>query len=333
MIRNTLSASQSLAFALICVLAMSSHFLLVENVLAQAAEESSEDAAQGNKNQEAESDAQRSFKLIRDDETAANKLAADDEVEAWLPKLESGTLDISLSIGFLNLNTTLLQHDQIIYKYTTESTFWGDVDLKGKSAFSPTLRLGYNLTGWLAFEGWAGMSVSEYNTRIVNRHSRKNEPDAPIVDDPPLGEFDAETRSLVTLQTGLNVVVYPLDIFSDRTGRFHPYVTAGAGNMWYSMNSNYVKELASSADINVGLGLIFLADRNVSIRVEILTHRNEFEWTPSDYFVELDEGTTLVPLDEFPQLPDGTIDQKPVTEFESNVMNLLQFTIGAQVSF
>lgn len=328
MIRNMLSASLSLAFATFSVIALSSAMIMAPNALAQDSEETAKDQAV-----QEESAAQPTFKLLRDDETAASDLAADEVADAWTPKLEKGTLDVSLSIGFLNLNTTLLQYDQIIYKYTTESTFWGDVELKGQSAFAPTIRIGYNITGWLAVEGWTGMSVSEYTSNVENRRSRKNEPGAPIVENPPLGEFDAEKRSLITLQAGANLTIYPLDIIGDREGRLHPFITGGAGSMWYSANSNYVKDMASAVDVNLGLGLLFLADSNVSVRLEAVAHRNELDWTPADYFMELNEGTTQVPLDEFPELPNGSIDQKPVTEFESNIVNALYLSIGLQVSF
>ena len=331
MIRNTLSAFQKMALALICLFAISLSVLMPYSALAQ--DQASEPETSDSEASDSETTDRPTFKLLRDDETAAADLAAADDVDAWIPALRKGTIDISLGVGFLNLDTTLLQHDQIIYKYTTETTSWGDVEFKGEKAFSPTMRIGYNFTGWLAIEGWMSMSVSKYESIITNRHSRKNEPNAPIVDDPPLGEFDAEKRSLITLQTGLNALIYPFDIVGDRSGRLHPYVTGGAGNMWYSMNSNYVKDMTSSVDLNAGLGLLFLADRNISLRLELLIRKNDIEWTPADYFAELNEGTTLVPLDEFPVSDDGSIDQKPVTKYESNAMSLIHFSIGVQGSF
>ena len=95
------------------------------------------------------------FKLLRDDDATASDIdLTEEEVEAWIPGLKPGTVEVSLGVGFLGLDTTLLQHDQIIYKYNTESTFWGDVEMTGGSAFAPTLRLGYHVNKWFGVEGW-----------------------------------------------------------------------------------------------------------------------------------------------------------------------------------
>lgn len=276
----------------------------------------------------------QSFKLLRDGASAAGDLALDDQEKViWEPGLNKGTVEVSLSVGFMNLNTTLLKHDQIIYKYNTDSTFWGDVELIGESAFAPTLRIGYAITEWFTLEGLAGMSVSQYAATISNTHSRKNEPNAPVIDNPPMGEFDAEARSLITIQAGVNAVVYPMAIGGDASGKWHPYLTGGAGRMWYSMNSNYTNETASSLDLNFGGGVRLLADKNISIRFEVVMHSNELEWTPAEYFMELNEGTTLVPLNEYPQDSEGAIDERPVTSFSSHTMNMLQWSLGVQGSF
>jgi hypothetical protein len=265
--------------------------------------------------------APRTFKLLRDDEVRARDLdLADEAVEVWTPALPVGDVEVSLGVGFMGLSTTLLQHDQMIYKYNTESTFWGDVELVGESSFAPTIRIGYSPRAWFAFEGWSGVSISQYTSTITNRHSRKN-------------EFDAETRSLITLQAGLNAVVYPLSINGDASGRWHPYLTAGVGNMWYNMNSNFVKGTNSAIDLNVGGGLRLLSDRNISLRLEVVLHRNELEWTPAAEFKQLNEGTTRVPLNEYPTAVDGSISARPIEAFAPNTMNLLQWTLGVQGAF
>jgi hypothetical protein len=315
MSRKTLSAMILLAFVMSCTLGL--------------AQEPVQDPQP-----EPRAPAGKTFKLLRDDGSAASDLdLGDEEAEAWVPGIRSGSVEVSLGVGFMNLNTTLLKHDQIIYKFTTESTFWGDVEITGASAFAPSLRLGYNVTNWFCVEGWSGVSISEYSSKITNTHRRKNEPDAPVVDNPPVGEFDAEKRSLITLQAGVNAVLYPLAIGGDGLGRWHPFVTAGAGNMWYNMNSNYSAGTASALDLNLGAGIRMLVDRNVSVRAQVLLHRNELEWTPAEYFTELNEGTTRVPLNEYPVLPDGTINERPVQSFAANTITALHWTIGIQGSF
>ncbi len=322
MSRKTLSALCLMAFVMSCTAVMAQDPTEESETQSAPATSPATSAADG-----------KTFKLLRGDAAANDLNLGEEEATAWDPVIRAGDIEISLAVGFLSMNTTLLKHDQIIYKYNTEDTFWGDVELKGESAFAPTLRIGYGLTNWFGLESWYGVGISEYTSSITNTHSRKNEQGAPVVDNPPLGEFDAEARSLITLQAGINAIVYPLAIRGEGMGRLHPYLTGGVGNMWYNMNSNYTKGTASAMDLNFGGGLRLLADKNISIRFEVLLHRNTLEWTPADYFMELNEGTTLVPLNEYPVQPDGSIAESPVTEFESNTMSLLQWSLGVQGSF
>lgn len=275
-----------------------------------------------------------SFHLLRDSSSAASELDFEDaEAEIWEPGIKSGTVEVSFGFGFLDFNKVLWEHDQIIYKYTTDATSWGDVKIKGESAFNPVLRLGYNITSWFALETIGGIAITEYNSIITNRRTRENKPNAPIIDDPPLGEFDAETRSLLTIQASLNAVIYPLAIGGDGSGKLHPFLTGGAGKMWYEMNSNYFDGNSGTTDINVGGGLRLLVDKNISVRFEVIAHFNEVEFTPAPYFTTLDEGTVVVPLNEYPRQEDGSVVEQVVTKYESQTLSLLNWSIGVQGSF
>ncbi|MFO7609529.1 MAG: hypothetical protein R6X35_10085 [Candidatus Krumholzibacteriia bacterium] len=272
---------------------------------------------------------EQTFRLQRDSATAARELEFDDEAQRWKPRVDQGTIEVSLSLGFLNLNTTLLEHEQIVYKYTQENTYFGDVAIKGQTAFSPVLRLGANISRWFALEGQGGLSFSDYTTSIENRKYQKNEPEAPIISDPPLGEFDAEQRSLLTGQAAINAVVYPFNIRSRVTSRVHPFVTGGIERFWFNMNSNYVDDTASAWGANLGAGIRLLADENVSVRFEVVFHRTTLEWTPAESFTELNDGTLPIPLEDWP----AESLRRPVTEFTSHDLNLLNWSIGVQGTF
>jgi hypothetical protein len=274
-----------------------------------------------------ETEETRSFRLQRDSSTAAAELELEDEesFHRWVPAIKQGTLEFSFALGFMNLNTTLLQHDQIVYKYTQEDTYFGDVEIKGKSSFNPVLRGGVNVSRWFALEAVGGLSFGDYESTVENRVKQKNEAGAPLVDAGPLGEFDAEKRSLLTGQLGVNAVVYPLNIKNERISRFHPYVTGGVGGFWYSMNSNYVDGPASSFDTNVGGGVRVLGDRNISVRFEVLMHFHTLEWDPPVYFTERDEATVQVPLENSAR--------EQITRYDSNSMAVLNWSVGIQGSF
>lgn len=276
---------------------------------------------------------EETFRLLRGAGSAESELELEDEAEEiWMPAIESGNIEVAFSLGFLNMNKRILGHDQIIYKYNQEATFWGDMEIDGKTAFNPSLRVGYNLTPWISLEAVGGLFFADYTSTLTNRHRRPNEPDAPVdFEEPPLGEYDAEARSLNGGNVGINAVFYPLNM-KDGLGRSHPYLTGGVGRMWYSMNSNYVDGSPGSNDLSYGGGFRYLFDKNISLRLEILFHSNKVQWTPSEYFTILNEGTTRVPLTEYPVVDDKVVEQR-VTEYESVNITTLNWSIGIQGSF
>jgi len=280
-----------------------------------------------------ETEPEPDFKLLRGSTTDAELEMESEEAELWVPEIRAGDFEFSFALGFLNLNQTIWSHDQIIYKYITEATYWGDVKITGKSAFEPALRLGYNFAKWFCLEGVGSFSTCDYTSTIVNRSRRSNEPGAPVdTEEPPLGEYDAEARSLITVRAGLNALVYPLNIGGDSTGRFQPYVQAGYGRRWYDMNSAYNDDSTAAADINVGAGLRFLADKTISIRFEVAFHRSSVQFTPVEYFAVLNENTTKVPLNEYPLIDDSIVERR-VTEYSEQTINALNWSIGFQATF
>jgi hypothetical protein len=278
-----------------------------------------------------EEEEEKSFSLQRESSTAADELELTDEIsfQYWEPAIKQGTIEISFGVGFLNLNQTLLQHDQIIYKYTTEDSYFGDVEIKGASAFNPTLRIGGNISRWFALEGITTVSFCDYQATVTNRKSQKNEPGSPVIYDPPLGEYDEEKRSLITGSLGAGAVIYPLNIRNERISTFQPYLTAGGARMWYNMNSNFTAGTAATWDLNGGLGVRILADRNISVRFEVLYHYHNLDWTPAEYFTKVEGGTVTVPLEDW---PEGS-GRRVVTDFQDNNIGALGWTISAQGTF
>jgi len=275
----------------------------------------------------------RIFKLLRDTDSAARELdlEAEDQV-AWERQLAGRKLEFGFALGFLNLGTTLLQHDQIIYKYTTEFTYWGDVELNGDTAFAPVLRLGYSVNDWLALEGNASLSFSEYKATITNRRARKNEPGAAVLEDVALGEYDAENRSLITFLGGGNALIYPMGLIRDGKGMFQPFLTAGFGRMWYDMNSQYSDGPVSTNNFNFGGGLRVLGDERLSIRFDLLYHMNTLQLDAPTYFQILDQGTTLILLEEHPIINNARVD-RVVEEYDSQDIKSLNWSIGIQGTF
>ena len=299
--------------------------LLVASVaLGQEQTEDPEEQAQEQEQAQAQEQG-KNFDLVHDTgATGADAITEDDIELSFEPHIEAGKIEVSMTIGFLNLNQTLLQHDSIIYKIGEDNLFWGDVDMVGEGAFNPVLHLGYTLTSWFTIEGTFGISFSEYLADITNRFNMDLRTGMTFPD-PALGEFDAEHRSLVTMNVGVNALWYPLNM-GDRVGRFNPYLQGGFSRMTYDMNSNYTDGPVSTINTALGGGIRFIADELISIRLDVTLNFNRLEFTPSRYFETFAEDTIKIPLIT---LPDG----QQVTEFEAQDMMILSWGLGFFASF
>jgi hypothetical protein len=272
---------------------------------------------------------EKSFNLKR---SVADSLRFDDDedlfAEAYTPGIKAGQLECSLTLGFLNLEQTLLAGEQLIYKVTDEAVWWGDVELIGQSAFNPVVRLNYNVTEWLAIEPLFTISVSEYTARIENRHRLGLEEDAQVENDVPLEEFDAERRSIITLGTGVNAVFYPFNLRGDGNGRWHPFLIGGLGKTWFDLNSNYTDSAAGSSSFCAGGGMRLIADELISIRFEVVYNSADLQFDAAESFDEFNEGTVRVPVYEF-----TTGQEVPVDQFESQTVSGISWGIGFTASF
>lgn len=264
-------------------------------------------------------------------DTTARAQARESAQPSWTPGLRQGRLEASFSIGYLNLGTPLLSSpNRMIYRISTENLYFGDVVMKGDSAFNPVLRLSYGLRKWFAIEGVWGMSVSEYKANIDSTVSLSTDPaNDERIYGVPLGEFDAEQRSCITLNSGLNGIIYPFDIAGDGGGRLHPFLLGGFGRTVYSINSNYTRGSTSAWTLTGGGGLRYIADDLISIRIEALYNRSRIRFDPAETWMSLNEGTTIIPVLQLPNSGDMTT----VTEFEAHDISALSWAIGFTATF
>ena len=274
---------------------------------------------------------EKSFNL-KHDASALYRSDLDDEdevAEVYVPGIYGGDLECSVTLGFMDLATSLLKGEQLVYKFTDEATYWGDLDFQGESAFNPIVTLSYNLNPWFALEPHVSLSFSEYQTEITNRHVRANDdPEAPIENDPPLDEFDAEHRSVVTIHGGLAGLVYPFNIGDDGQGRWHPFLMGGVQRTWFDLNSNYTQGNSASWTTRFGAGFRFIADDLVSVRFQVAIETTTVEFQPSDRWESFNEGTLLVPVYE---VKDGQF--YVVDSFESQSVTSLSWGIGFTANF
>jgi hypothetical protein len=267
------------------------------------------------------------------EEQQAAQIAEEIQQVEYEPIIDERTLEASVTLGLWVLDKTLLQHDNIIYKYTKEDTYYGDVAIQGQSAFNPQLRLNYNLFPWFSLEPVFGFSVSEYTATVGRPRSLSNQAigsgDDALEDVPGIGEYDAENRSIITLSTGLNAIFYPHDYGNFAKGRWHPYVQGGFTRTWLSINSNYTDESASAWDLNGGGGIRLVADKLISVRFEVLYHHMTVDFAPRQWFRELDEGETRIPIFEY---IEGT-GPRQVTDFAQQTLNTMSWALGFTANF
>ncbi|MDO9171241.1 MAG: hypothetical protein Q7W29_05340 [bacterium] len=267
------------------------------------------------------------------EEQQAAQAAEEVQQVDYEPIIDERTLETSLTLGFWMLDKTLLEHDNIIYKYTSEDTYFGDVVIKGQSAFNPQLRLNYNLYPWFSLEPVFGVSVSEYTATVANPRSLSNQATGSggytLEDVEGIGEYDAENRSIITLSTGLNAVFYPHDYGNFAKGRWHPYVQGGVTRTWLSINSDYTGDSADSWDLNGGGGIRLVADKLISIRFEVLFHHMTVEFEPKDSFRVMDEGETRIPVYEYIE----GIGPQTVTGYTSQTLNTMSWALGFTANF
>lgn len=277
---------------------------------------------------------EKTFNLLHTSLEEQEAIRAEEEnVPTYEPVIPERNLELTLSLGFWQINKELLNADGIIYKYTDKNTFFGDVSLVGQSAFHPQLRLNYNVLPWFSMEPVLGFSVSEYQARITNAIQLSNqafgeEENLPVTVE-EIGEFDAENRSCITLSTGLNAIFYPRDYGNFGTGRWHPFIQGGAHYTWMNLNSDYTDSPSKMWDLCGGVGMRFIADDLVSIRFEVMYHHMTVDFAPGDAFAVRDEGNTRIPITQY-IAGEGQVD---VADFSSHTLDTFSWAVGFTADF
>lgn len=255
----------------------------------------------------------------------------EDETEILI-QIPERKLEISFTLGFLALDKVLFEHQDIIYKYTPEYTYIGDVALQGQSAFNPMLRMDYNLSTWFSIEPVFGLSVSEYLATISNPERLSNSTSESTTGVPEtvdeIGEFDAENRSCISVHVGANVLLYPHNYGNFGRGHWHPYLIGGLHRTWLSLNSNYIDDATKMWVFNGGGGIRYVADDMISVRFEISYNHLVLDFDPAASFIELDEGTTKIPVYEF---RNGSLEK--IEDFDNTTLNSISWALGFTANF
>ncbi len=284
--------------------------------------------------QEPAAETEKTYNLLHTSVEEQEAIRAEEEnIPTYVPVIPERNVELTLTLGFWQIDQQLIAADGIIYKYTDKSTYFGDVSLVGQSAFHPQVRLNYNLLPWFSLEPVLGFSVSEYQAQITNAQQLSNQafgdgPNLPVAVE-EFGEFDAENRSCITLSTGMNAVFYPRDYGNFGKGRWHPFIQGGAHHTWMTLNSDYTDSPAKMWDVAGGLGVRFIADDLISIRFEVMYHHMTVGFEPGTSFATRDEGNEQIPITRWVE-GQGQVD---VASFDSHTMDTFSWAIGFTADF
>lgn len=250
-------------------------------------------------------------------------------VPPFIPAIEPGKLDLTFTLGYFNMGRTLFRHNRIIYKTTNEHLYFGNVKMKNETGFSPTLRLGYTLLPWLALEAQTGVTFSEFRATITEAHKINPLLGPGSLETAELAQYDRETRSTLIWINNLNAIWYPLNMGGGGRGRTHPYLIGGAGYAVYEMDSAYTDTRAGSANLSGGLGLLFIADKQIRIRAELVYQRHQIQFTPAEFFDERDQETVREPVYVFDELGNP----QPVASYSKRTLGGLSMQLGFTALF
>jgi hypothetical protein len=270
------------------------------------------------------------FNLVVGKDVVDDDEAPETEVTPpYRPAIQPGTLDLTLTLGYFNMEKALLRYNDMIYLATPENYFYGDIELQNKTGFNPILRLGYTLTSWFALEAQTGVTFAEYQGTITS--PRKIDPriGIQVPEAAVLGQYDAERRSTFIWINNLNALWYPLNMDGDGGGRLHPYLTGGLGMAFYEIDSEYTNSNASGMNFNAGLGINLIADKRINIRAELVYHRHQIQFEPAENFDERDEGTVQIPVYEFDEV--GQVVR--VAQFPKQTLSGMTMQIGFSAKF
>jgi hypothetical protein len=273
---------------------------------------------------------ERVFNLVVGERAQAEVAQEVVEAPRHVPAVERGQWDLTLTLGYFNMEKTLLDYENLIYLATDEHFYYGDIALKNQTGFNPVLRLSYNLTSWFALEAQSGATFAEYQGSITDPY-RINFNVAGAVPEQleAPGEFDPERRSALIWINNLNGIWYPLNMDGDGRGRFHPYLIGGVGTVLYNIDSNYTDDSATSVNFNAGFGFRLIADRLISLRAEVVYQYHQIKFEPAEFFDVRDQETVTVPVYAFTE--GGAFER--ATDFGKRSLGGIAIQVGFAAHF
>ncbi len=240
--------------------------------------------------------------------------------------IDTDKWELSFQIGFMNLAQTLFRADQIVVKWNSKGKIFGDMEVKGQSAFSPQLRIARNW-GHLGWQQTFGLTLTDFAQSVSNSKERSvsgNQGDVVLL------ETDLERGSLAMWYHDTALVYNVLT-----KGRVIPYLMGGVGGQYWYVDSSYINDTPPILAYNIGAGIRIVGDDLFSVTVEVrdyfskVQHRSGAIFRPGVVDPQDDTRQIDIPL----SVLDAQGQEQPFSGFQKESLSSLWYSIGVVATF
>jgi hypothetical protein len=220
--------------------------------------------------------------------------------------IEPNTWELGLQIGYLGLNHTLIESNEIVVDMEApDELIFGSMELTGEFGFAPKFMLNRTFGSHLALENSVSFAFGDFEQSMTGAQAKWRE----VGSSNTLTENEIETGSFFALVQDHSLTYYP---FGD--GLLQPFVSGGIGSQWYELDSDYIADgLTGAFSFSYGLGLRVVADDLYSFRLEVRNYHAQVEFEVADYWrVQQNEaGNALisVPVMRLVDFEDATVQE------------------------
>ncbi len=191
--------------------------------------------------------------------------------------IEPNVWELGLQTGYMNLDKTLLSIDNVVVDVENPiDAIFGSMSLKGQQSFSPRMFVNRTFGRHFALDNAVGFTIGDF-AQSVDADSEVKWQDTNSVNE--LTEEELEKGSLFVWNHEHSLTYYPRG-----EGRVQPYLSAGAGTMTYSVDSDYIDSAKRAFTLSYGGGLRIVGDDLFSFRLDVRMYRNQIQFDPSDSF-------------------------------------------------
>jgi hypothetical protein len=240
--------------------------------------------------------------------------------------IDTDKWELSFQIGFMDLAQTLFQADQIVVKWNSKGKIFGDMEVTGKSSFSPQVRISRNW-GHLGWQGTVGLCLADFSQSVSNTKERSisgNQGDVILL------ETDLETGSLALWYHDFSLV------YNVKTkGRILPYVLGGVGAQYWFVDSAYINDTRPALTYSIGGGIRIVGDDLFSVTLEVRNYFSKVEHRSDSIF----RANVVDPQDDTRQIdiPVTNLDAQglevPFAGFQKESLSTLWYAIGIVATF